>query len=176
MSARMSAIVISQLTHDFVQRWGRKLGVNRRIVPWMRQKEFGIFKEIIVNHQPLRCLEWGAGYSTLYFPTLLPTAAQWHAIEHNTDWAARIASLNRKANVMVHRIAPTNSHWQGDGTPLEFEQYLKFPQQFHPFDLIVVDGRARKACLDTAPSLLSDRGVVILHDANRTAYHAGFAH
>ena len=37
-----------------------------------------------------------------------------------------------------------------------------------PFDFILVDGRAREACLERAHGLLSPRGVVALHDANRS--------
>ena len=151
----------------------------------MRQKEFGIFKEIIEKHQPLRCLEWGAGYSTLYFSKLLPLAAPsgtqrhpaavWHAVEHDSDWANRLIRMNQDPIVHIHQIPPNNPLWSGDGSREDFEQYLNYPQQYAPFDLVIIDGRSRKACLKTAHSLLSDRGVVILHDANRAAYHEGFS-
>ena len=175
MSIRVSAHVVLQLTQDFVQRWGRKMKIDRRLVPWMRQKEFDIFKEVIANHQPLRCLEWGAGFSTLYFPTLLPASVQWQAIEHNAAWAARLKSINQSDNIKIHEVAPDNKNWQGDGSYEDFKHYLEYPRQLAPFDLIIVDGRARKHCLEMATSLLSERGVVILHDANRSQYHPAFS-
>jgi len=46
--------------------------IKRRITkPWMKYREIEIIEEILKNLQPQRVLEWGAGYSTLYFPKIL---------------------------------------------------------------------------------------------------------
>jgi hypothetical protein len=36
--------------------------------------------------QPLRCLEWGSGHSTLRFSSLLSQDAHWLSIEHDRAW------------------------------------------------------------------------------------------
>jgi hypothetical protein len=48
---------------------------------------------------------------------------------------------------------------------------VEYPARFGEYDFILVDGRAREACLRQARYLLSDGGVVVLHDANRDFLH-----
>ena len=42
------------------------------------------------------------------------------------------------------------------------------------YDFILVDGACRIECLQTASKLLSERGIVVLHDAGRNIYHPGW--
>lgn len=145
--------------------------------PWMKAREIDLLAEVIRRAAPNNCLEWGSGYSTLYFPSLLPSEGRWHAVEHDRPWAEQIASLNRRPNVAVHYVPPERDTWtdaHGDGAPEDLTRYLDFPSALGPFDLILVDGRARVACLKKAAGLLSERGVVILHDANRRYYEEGW--
>ncbi|MDX1629386.1 MAG: hypothetical protein R3345_11840, partial [Fulvivirga sp.] len=52
------------------------------------------------------------------------------------------------------------------------EHYIEFPAG--KFDFIFIDGRARKDCVKKAHELITDEGLVVLHDANRTHYHEYF--
>ena len=52
-----------------------------------------------------------------------------------------------------------------------FSEYVDYPSNRGTFDLVLVDGRARTACLAKAPRYLSGRGSLILHDAARRQYH-----
>ena len=61
--------------------------------PWMRYREIEILKEILKKLRPKKCLEWGAGYSTLYFPKLLPEGTEWISIEHAKVWAEKVKHL-----------------------------------------------------------------------------------
>lgn len=173
-SSSATVRAVAQLSKDFVENSVRRLKLYSSSKPWMRSKEMSIFQEVIERHQPLRCLEWGAGLSTLYFPKLLPASARWYAIEHNEAWAIRLKTMNQSSRIEIHEVSPNVPNWQGDGTYGEFENYLEFPGRFAPFDLIIIDGRARKECLKIGAQWLSERGVIILHDANRTKYHDGF--
>ncbi len=56
------------------------------IKPYMADKEIAIVEEILRKLHPARCLEWGSGYSTLYFSQLIPESAEWMAVEHNHGW------------------------------------------------------------------------------------------
>jgi len=151
--------------------------------PWMRYREIEIIKEILINLKPKKCLEWGAGYSTLYFPKFLDSNAKWVSIEHEKEWFKKIKSLNKKPNVEIYLIQPNRYHWSdeyGDGNYsdlkdyIEYQDYIEYPTKFGKFDFILVDGEARKYCLIKAYELLSDRGIVVLHDAVRTYYHEPF--
>ena len=145
--------------------------------PWMNYREIEIIEEILRNLKPKKCLEWGAGYSTLYFPKFLDSNAKWISIEHEKEWFEKIKSLNKNPNVEIYLVQPNKYPWSdeyGDGSYSDLNDYIEFPTKFGKFEFTLVDGRARKYCLIKAYELLIDKGIVVLHDANRTYYHEPF--
>ena len=53
----------------------------------------------------------------------------------------------------------------------DLDDYVALPASLHRrFDIVVVDGRKRRRCLLEARQLLSDSGIVVLHDAWRPYY------
>jgi predicted O-methyltransferase YrrM len=146
---------------------------SRRPRPYMKMKERCIIEELLQNLRPARCLEWGSGYSTLYFSRLLPEGATWLAIEHEKEWADKVSGMDHGPNVKVVHVAPNNTPWtdgHGDGSAADLRDYIDYPAGSGHFDLILVDGRARVACLEKAAGLVTPSGVVLLHDANREYY------
>lgn len=159
-----------QLLSDTKTRWARKLGSKKKL-PWMYQKEIDLLTEVLLNLKPENCLEWGSGFSTVYFPPLLGDA-KWTSIEHNEEWYHIISKENTNPNVEVVLVKPDNEPYtdpKKDGSYDDFKSYIEKPQG--TFDFIFIDGRARKDCVKKAHELISDRGVVVLHDANRTHYY-----
>jgi len=141
--------------------------------PMMSFAETIIIEEVLNNLKPMRCLEWGAGYSTLIFPRFAGQNTRWIALEHNPDWALKIKVLNKNPNVTISYIAPNKFPWSdenNDGGLLDLKDYIDFPDQFAPFNFILVDGRARKDCLIKAYDLCKEDGIVVLHDAERQYY------
>lgn len=137
--------------------------------PWMKYREIRVMEDLLSGLRPKRALEWGAGYGTAHFSRLLEPGGSWTAIEHDPDWAARIRG-EAPPNVEVHTVPAEREPWRpenGDGTYDDFREYVEYPGQFGTFDFILVDGRARDACLRRARELLAPRGVVVMHDANR---------
>lgn len=142
--------------------------------PMMRYREIDLISELIEKLNPVRVLEWGSGYSTLYFPKKLSKEANWLAIEHNEPWSSRINNKNKNPNVEIIWIEPENSMWNdeyNDGTYDDLKSYIEYPTQKGTYDLIIVDGRARKACIIKAKEILNENGILIIHDANREWYH-----
>ena len=142
--------------------------------PWMKLREIEIIQEVLGNLKPQRCLEWGAGYSTLFFPSMLSKGAQWISMEHDFEWFGKIKNLNRSPNVHIEHVPADNLQWgaeHGDEQSLDFKTYIQFPRKFGKFDFILVDGMARCGCLVQALDLIGDKGLVVLHDANRNYYH-----
>ncbi len=177
--ARRRSVARAVLSHVRRENRDRILRVNpdRAHRPWMRYREIDLVEELIRTLAPASCLEWGAGYSTLHFPTLLGAGARWLTVEHDREWAERITGLNRSPAVEVVCVPPSCDRWTDpheDGSRAELAGYVDFPEDRGPFDLIVVDGRARVACIEKAAGLLADGGVVMLHDANRVFYHGPF--
>ncbi len=149
-------------------------GFKKKVMrPWMKVREIDIIKEILKTHKPMKCLEWGAGYSTLYYPKYLGPNAEWISIEHEKDWFLNINKMNTRGNVRIHHVAPNRYPWTdplGDGAYADLTDYIEFPEKLGRFDFILVDGRARVECIKKGSELLSDHGIVILHDANRKNY------
>jgi hypothetical protein len=189
--------------------------------PWMEEREVDIIEEILSKLQPRNSLEWGAGYSTIYFTKFLQKDAKWTSIEHNKDWAHKISCYllqapifqcrrrqyefvefylrgqlsavglktcnklvrlmttcrNPKPLIKVFHVPPNHMPWSdinGDGTYSDLKDYIEFPGENESFDFILIDGRARKDCLIKTHEIVRDKGIVILHDANRKYYQEPF--
>lgn len=148
--------------------------------PWMKYREIRLIEEVLATLKPRRALEWGCGFGTLHFGRLLPPGSEWISVEHDTQWAERIRGMRPRGpenpgrpDIRVYTIPPEREPWQThDGSYADFRTYVDFPALLGQFDFILVDGRARTACLERAHSLLSPRGVIILHDANRELHIA----
>ena len=169
--------VSSQLFRDYFGKIRKKLNKNAGI-PWMKHKEIDVLEETIRNLEPKKCLEWGAGFSTVTFPGWLNGDYSWLSLEHNKDWAERMHILNTNNRVVIEYVAadsepPYEDEFQ-DGSYNDFKTYIENPQEPGSYDFILVDGRARKYCVRRSYELLSDKGVVVLHDANRKHYYDYF--
>lgn len=151
---------------DKIQKRFVRGGVKK---PWMRYRELDIIKNILLKTKPMKCLEWGLGYSSKYFSSLLPKQATWLSIEHSKEWFNHMRTLSN--NNQLIEFIPSDLKYDskdGDGSYSQFKSYIEFPKG--EFNFILIDGRARSACLKKAFELVSENGVVILHDANRKIY------
>ncbi len=164
--------VLSQFLRDQRAKLAQRLGRNTE--PWMKVRELDIMVEALTSCRPAHCLEWGAGASTLYFPPRLPSLVSWLSIEHNRAWHETTASRNPDPRVALVCIPPDHGDYPGtrkEGTYKDFQTYVDYPAGLGKrFDFIFIDGRARAACLAQAFHLVTDEGLVILHDANRDSY------
>lgn len=147
----------------------------------MRHRELIIFEELISNLQPNKILEWGAGYSSLYFPKFLNGDFQWMSIENNSDWVKHLNEKGLDKRVEIVFVAENEKAHYGyykeginDGSYGDFKDYIEYPLDKGPFDYIVIDGRARSECLKKSFDIIADDGVVVIHDANRKDYHEHF--
>lgn len=165
---------LGQIYHEKKDRLLRRVFNLKRVKPFMKYREIRIVEEVLINLKPRTCLEWGAGYSSLYFPAFLPEGSKWFSIEHDKDWAERVREMNENPCVEIFHVGPERNGWADagkEGAAADFKSYLAFPEKFKKADFILIDGRARKAAIAKALELISDSGVVVLHDANRGEYH-----
>lgn len=117
-------------------------------------------RSLLWAQRPLRVLEWGAGYSTLYWPPRCPFVGEWVAIEDSRGWYER---LKGKVNACVDlRLVSREDYYE----PLLSEA--------REYDLVIVDGLYRRACLLVASEVVRDGGIVVLHDAGRQEYRASW--
>lgn len=124
-----------------------------------------VVRELAKEHPEVkRILEWGPGASTLLFSELWPEA-EIVGIEHDAKWMAKCRELSRSLPRVTMMHEPISLH------PGQNGRYVTLPLYLPKFDFIFVDGRHRCECLAVAPICLNEGGVVVLHDAHRTAYH-----
>jgi glycosyltransferase involved in cell wall biosynthesis len=127
----------------------------------LHQKHIDKIKDILKGYKEVKVLEWGAGYSTKYFPDFLRSndiKYHWTAIEHDKDWYERVKGFNTPNVDLVLADKDSKGYLSPKGK----------------FDFIYIDGRNRVKCLQRAKKLIKPNGVVCLHDADRTKYHVGF--
>jgi predicted O-methyltransferase YrrM len=139
--------------------------------PWMKYRETAVLEDLLRALRPMRVLEWGAGYGTSHFAGLLPEAGRWVAVEHDPLWASRLRESIADPRVHVRAVLPEAADWRErheDGAYEDFRSYVHAGDDGSPYDFILVDGRAREACLERACGMLAPQGVVVLHDANRS--------
>lgn len=148
------------------------MGAEPDLIPYMKFKEVDWFTEVLQSLKPRRVLEFGCGYSSLYYPQFLEPQATWTSIEHNEAWSQGIKNKLTDKRVEIHHIKADAAQWHKEGTLTEFTTYVNAPVKMGKFDLILIDGMAREACIDLSPQLLNPKGVVVIHDCNRTKYHS----
>ncbi|MEQ9266284.1 MAG: hypothetical protein RLN81_13730 [Balneolaceae bacterium] len=181
------SLFVSQLYDDVVFKFKRNVLKKQMNIPWMRYREIELIKDLILNLKPKASLEWGAGSGTEFFTNYISEDCKWISVEHNQEWAESVSERNKKPNVSIVFKGPNHEPTPGiyyglvdyrinDGTYEDFKDYIEYPSEHAPYDLILIDGRARTQCLTKSVDLLSKKGIVILHDANRVQYHEGFKH
>jgi Methyltransferase domain len=125
-----------------------------------------------------RVFEFGSGASTLW---LAKRAREVHSVEHDEGFVGLVRNmLGSRDNVDLRGVVPTEllptstavSERAGH-EHLDFEDYVSVIDDVGGlFDLIVIDGRARSACLERAIPHLVAGGVIVFDNAGRNRYRA----
>jgi SAM-dependent methyltransferase len=126
-----------------------------------------------------RMLEWGSGGSTVWFAKHLPANARLTTIEHDPAWHATVSERLRAEGLDAHdavrlRLVPATGPVGRNATEEEedasaLSAYIAAVAD-QRFDVILVDGVARAACMAAARELLNPGGVLLLHDSQRSWY------
>lgn len=126
-------------------------------IPWFTYSILDFLKGRL--RKDMRLLEYGSGNSTLFFSARIDHVV---SVEHDRIWYDRVKD---------QLPASVSYHFQ----PLEGTAYQDFILQADgEFDVVIVDGRERMACLPNVVKKLSARGVVILDDSERDKYAESF--
>jgi Methyltransferase domain len=145
-------------------------------VPWWTYRAIDIVESWLhACGGSARVFEWGAGASTSW---LAARAGSVDSVEHDAGFAAGLSALTSgRDNVDVRLVAPVPSPRPvvGSAKPgfagLDFAEYVAAIDDVPgEFDLIVVDGRARAACLARAVPRLAAGGMVVFDNSRRRRY------
>lgn len=148
-------------------------GLARLDLPWWTFDSADRVAAHLAEHPRASVFEWGSGASTLW---LAARAGSVHSVEHHAGWAAEI-SPRLPENVALRVVEPTTSTTPSvpSAKPghagLDFADYVQAIDDVDGlFDVIVIDGRAREACLLRAVERLSSHGIIVFDNVDRRRY------
>jgi len=150
-------------------------------VPWW---SYGAIAHVdgwlAARSRPIRVFEYGSGASTVW---LAKRADEVHSVEHHRGFGEMMAdALGALPHVSLRIVEPTASAHPVVGSAKEGHQGLDFQAYVDAidavdgeFDVVVVDGRAREACLAKAVDRLAPGGIVVFDNSRRQRYRVAIA-
>ena len=146
-------------------------------LPWWNLASIRQIDAILAGKPGARVFEWGSGASTLW---LARRAAAVTSIEHDALWytemQARTKALPHIDLRLVTPDAPDKYDaryrserlgWRGRS----FAGYVREIERTEGlYDLVVIDGRARTACLEAALPRLAPGGYIVFDNSARKRY------
>lgn len=147
-------------------------------VPWWTFEAADEVDAFLRGRPGARVFEWGSGASTVW---LARRAVSVVSVEHDPGWAARTAralAARDTHNVELRVVEPDPRRARGgvrSAKPgfagLDFTAYADAIEDVDGrLDLVVIDGRAREACLVRALDRLADDGLIVLDNVDRARY------
>jgi predicted O-methyltransferase YrrM len=155
------------------------LAIAELDVPWWTYRAIDVVEAYLSglagNSRPVRVFEYGSGASTLW---LAKRADEVHSVEHHREFGEHLRpELAPLANVDFRIVEPVPSATPVVGSRKEGAAGLDFANYVASiddvpgaFDLIVIDGRAREACLERAEHRLAPGGVIVFDNTRRRRY------
>jgi hypothetical protein len=156
------------------------LGISELDVPWWTYGAIDEVERFITQRDgDVRAFEWGSGASTIW---LARRVARVDSVEHHRGFGEMIQTrlAGEFPNAHLQIVEPVRSdeprvrsRKEGHGD-LDFADYVAHIDSVAtaqgPFDLIVIDGRAREACMAAALPHLADGGIVVFDNTMRRRY------
>jgi predicted O-methyltransferase YrrM len=156
------------------------LAIAELDVPWWTYGAIDDVDEwLAARARPIRAFEWGSGASTMW---LADRVDRIDSVEHHRGFGEMIRSELeqgswRADHVRLHIVEPIasetpeiGSRKEGAGR-LDFAAYVRHIDLVGgDFDLIVIDGRAREACLTAALRHVAPDGILVFDNTLRRRY------
>lgn len=148
--------------------------------PWMSDEEIRLIESHLQPDMDL--VEYGAGYSTLYWAKKVKTLL---SIEHNSMWAQHIKGQLESNNVQNVKLRcvppepPVKSIRIGPYQPKYLDAFKAYALAgtYRQADAAIIDGRARVLCARLVLGILPIGGKIFFHDyfaPGRKRYHEFF--
>jgi len=146
--------------------------------PWMTPAEIAFIERTLVSlPEPVRVLEYGCGYSSVYFSRFLQRRGKsyvWESVESNREWAEKVRRSCRRYGLRHTNISLVDFGGMRPGkddfpSQLRDEYVAHFDRRNNDYGLVIIDGRFRRRCLEYVSQRASD-GLILLHDAERGRY------
>jgi len=174
---------------SYFTRWKKALESNSTTMqdrlPWLSFPAIDLMQASLKSND--KVFEYGGGGSSLFF---IDRVAEVVTVEHDTEWFKALAEQMKSekgARWEGHHVQPSNGslasapdaseplHYASkdkDSLGKNFKEYASkidaYPDGY--FDVILIDGRARTACLHHAVPKLRAGGMLVLDNAERKHY------
>lgn len=141
-------------------------------IPWWTFESTDQVEWFLKGRPDARVFEWGSGASTVW---LSKRAGQVHPVEHDIAWASTMHGVLTE-NVALTVVEPVPgaggvTSTTGGSEGLDFTDYVAATDATTGnFDLVVIDGRAREACLLRVLDRLAPGGLIAFDNADRKRY------
>lgn len=156
--------------------------LSRLDLPWWTFDAIEKVDTFLRQRPNARVFEYGSGASTIW---LARRAGEVISVEHDSAW---FPEVERRLSDFPHarlrfvppdatpsadtRYASDKPAWRGR----TFHDYVHaIDAEQGEFDLIVVDGRARAACLEQARARLASGGLIVFDNSHRAPYRHAIA-
>ena len=128
-------------------------------IPWMNYSFIDFLEPRL--RQTMNVFEYGSGYSTLYLSDKVGSVT---SVEFDESWFEKMEKTLDGADHCNIIFRPGH------------QQYVEAIKEFSDqlFDIIIIDGRDRKECIEHIVPFLSDGGVVLLDDSWQTKFDEVF--
>lgn len=160
---------------ETVQEALKLAGENPSIIPDTSEELISTYQSfvpfiyyLVQLMKPKKVFEWGPGTSTSVF-LLADNSLEIHSYENLKEWndlykSKLLVRHPEYINRIHFNLRPLDSKDQKEYiNPIEFFN--------HTLDIILIDGKKRDLCMISAQKMISDRGVILVHDMqNQTRF------
>lgn len=157
------------------------LELARLDVPWWTYRAIDEVDAWIASRAgEVRVFEWGSGASTIWLGRRVASVI---SIEHHVEFGAMLGrNIADMRNVSLVVTPPSASATPKIGSSkegyggLDFSDYVgQISAIGGVFDLIIIDGRAREACLVVGLDHLAPDGIIVFDNSSRRRYRSAIA-
>jgi hypothetical protein len=150
--------------------------LSRLDLPWWTYPAISEVDAFLADRGSARVFEYGSGASSVW---LGRRAGEVHSVEHSKEFVDFLEPVLSEVPTVHLRYVEAPQRGELAEVPsqrfghqgLDFADYVRSIDEIGgTFDLVVVDGRARAACLRQAVPHLADGGIIVFDNSNRGRY------
>lgn len=128
-------------------------------LPWISYEAIHLLDDFLSPTS--RVLEFGSGMSTIWYAK---SKAQVYSVEDYRPW-------HDKISLILQARGLNNVHYQFADNPGEYQSFMN--DDTEGFDLIMVDGNYRSACIAGSVKLLKPGGILYLDNSDKHSTSQG---
>ncbi len=145
--------------YGWLKSFNKMQAINRegKPIPWFTYSAIDFLKDRLT--EKMIVFEFGSGNSTLWFSQRVKNIV---SVEHDIGWYDKVKKEMPDNAKLIH----CNLDYDGEYCRTVFKQGIKF-------NIIIIDGRDRNNCVNNSIDNLTEDGVIIFDNTDRTSYSEG---